>query len=77
VAGGAGAERDVEQHDVVRPPGRRLERRVAVRHRGHAVALALEGAGEHVPQWLVVIDQQDVQRRRRLHGIQASGQRAD
>jgi hypothetical protein len=31
------------------------------------MALALEGAGEHVAQGLVVVDDQDVERRRRLH----------
>ena len=67
VAGRALAERDVEQHDVERLVAGRLERGVAVGDGGHAMALALEGAGEHVAQRTVVVDQQDVQRRGGLH----------
>ena len=67
VAGRAGAERDVEQHDVVRPLGRRVERGLAVGDRGDAVALALERAREHLAQRVVVVDEQDVERRRGEH----------
>ena len=70
MAGRAGAERDVEQHDVERALGGGVERGLAVGHGGHAVALALEGAREHVAQRLVVVDQQDVERRGRLHALE-------
>ena len=59
---GPGAERDVEQHDVEAALGGRVERRVAVGDRGHAMALALERAREHLAQRRVVVDEQDVQR---------------
>jgi hypothetical protein len=72
VAGRPGTQRDVEQHDVVRPIRGRFQGCVAVRHRRHAMPLALEGAGEHVTQRLVVVDEQDLQRRRRLHGSHGS-----
>ena len=53
--------------------GRRAQRRVAVRHGGHVMALALEGAGEHVAQWLVVVDEQDVEGRGGRHGVSVAG----
>ena len=55
------------QHDVVGALRGGVQRRRAVRDGGHAMALALEGAREHVSQRLVVVDNQDVQRRRGLH----------
>jgi hypothetical protein len=61
VARRPGAERNVEQHDVERPVGRGLERAVAVGHSRDAMALALEGAGEHLAQGPVVVDQEDVE----------------
>ena len=64
---GPGAERDVEQHDVVRARGGGLERGLAVGDGGHAVALALERAREHLAQRVVVVDQQDLERRRGEH----------
>ena len=67
VAGGAGAEGDVEQHDVEVLLGGARERLVAVGDGGHPVALALEGAREHVAQRRVVVDDQDVQRGDALH----------
>ena len=70
VAGRALAERDVEQHDVEGLVAGGLQRGVAVGDGGHAVALALEGAGEHVAQRAVVVDEQDVQRRGGLHASQ-------
>jgi hypothetical protein len=75
VAGGALAERDVEQDDVVGLVAGGLQRGVAVGHGGHAVALALERAGEHVAQRAVVVDQQDVQRRDGLHPLRVRGLR--
>ena len=72
---GPGAERDVEQHDVERPLGRGLQRRLAVGDRGHAVPLALERARQHLPQRVVVVDEQDVQRGRRQHA--EAGYRSD
>ena len=57
------AQRDVEQHDVVGAVGGGAQRRVSVGHGGHVMALPLERAGEHVAQRLVVIDEQDVERR--------------
>jgi hypothetical protein len=68
VTGRARAERDVEQNHVVRALGGGVERRVAVADGGHAMALTLEGARQHLPQGAVVIDQQDVQSAARLHG---------
>ena len=62
VPGRARAERDVEQHDVVRPRGGGRERGLAVGHGRDAMALAFEGAGEHLPQGVVVVDEEDVQR---------------
>ena len=64
---GPGAERDVEQHDVERPLRGGLERGLAVGDRGHAVALALERARQHLAQRVVVVDEQDLQRRRGQH----------
>src|SRR3954462_6993314 len=67
VAGRTGPERDVEEHDVEVLLGRPGERRVPVGHGGHAMALALEGPREHVAQRLVVVDNEDVERRGGLH----------
>ena len=67
MAGGALAERDVEQDDVEGLVAGGRQRGVAVGHGGHAVALALERAGEHLAQRSVVVDEQDVQRRGGLH----------
>ena len=68
VARGPGAERDVEQDDVVGALRRGVERGFAVRNGRHAVALALEGTRQHLPQRAVVVDEKDVQRGGRLHG---------
>ena len=51
--------------------GRGVERGLAVGHGGHAVALALEGADEHLAQRVVVVDEQDVERRGGLHRARA------
>jgi hypothetical protein len=72
VAGRPGAERDVEQHDVVRPVRGGLQRHLPVRHRGHAMALALERPGQHLAQRTVVVDEQDVERRGGLHGAEGN-----
>ena len=69
------AERDVEQHDVVGLVGGRAQGGVTVGHGRHPMALALEGAGEHLAQWLVVVDQQDVEGRGGAHGVERSGRR--
>ena len=49
------------------PLGGRLERRLAVGDRRHAVALALERARQHLPQRVVVVDEQDLEGRGREH----------
>ncbi len=60
---GPGAERDVEQDDVVGPLGGRLERGLAVGDGRHVMALALERARQHLPQRVVVVDEQDLEGR--------------
>ena len=60
-------ERDVEQDDVERALLGGLERGLAVADGGHAMALALEGTRQHLPQRAVVVDQQNVQSTTRLH----------
>ena len=52
------------------PLGGGVERGLAVGDRGDLVALALERAREHLPQRVVVVDEQDVERRRRQHAGQ-------
>jgi hypothetical protein len=56
VTGRPRAEGDVEQHDVEVVLGRLRDGSLAVGHGRHAVALALEGTGEHRAQGLVVVD---------------------
>src|SRR3954468_3437252 len=63
VARRARAERDVEQDDVEVAAARLLQRVVAVGDRRDAVTLPLEGAGEHVAEGVVVVDDEDVERR--------------
>jgi hypothetical protein len=72
VARRALAQRDVEQHDVEGLVGGRLQRRLAVAHRRDAMALALEGAAQHVAQRAVVVDEQDLQRLYGLHPSQTT-----
>ena len=66
---GPGPEGDVEQDDVEVALGRLRDRRLAVGHGRHAVALALERAREHLAQRLVVVDDEDVERRGGLHAL--------
>ena len=62
VAVGAGAERDVEQHDVEVLAAGELDRRVAVGDRLDAVALAGEGVRQRVAQRALVVDDEDRER---------------
>ena len=69
VAGGPRPQRDVEQDHVEVALRRLRDRLLAVGHRRHAVALALEGAREHLAQRLVVVDDEDVECRGGLHAL--------
>src|SRR4051812_7466211 len=62
VAGGPGAQGDVEQDDIEVLLSGACERLLPVGHGGHAMSLALEGAREHVAERLVVVDDEDVER---------------
>ena len=76
VAGRARPEGDVEQDHVEVALGRLRDRLLAVGHRRHAVALALERAREHLAQRLVVVDDEDVECRGGLHALTVAPQPA-
>ena len=60
----AGAEAEVEEHELVALGRERVERRLAVGHRADVVALGEQRAGQDVPEVVVVLDEQDA----RAHG---------
>jgi hypothetical protein len=62
VAGRPGAQRDVEQDDVVGALGGGVQRGLAVGDGGDLVTLALERARQHLAQRVVVVDEQDLER---------------
>ena len=63
-SGPAGPEAEVEEHELVALGRQRVERRLAVGHRADVVALGEQGAGQDVPEVVVVLDEQDA----RAHG---------
>src|SRR5947209_16954050 len=56
---GSGAQRHVEQYDVELLGAGAVHRGAAIGQRGHLMALARKGTGEHLPQRGLVIDDAD------------------